>query len=124
MAITTPTLVAEMPHTRTGPWAVNNDEDDASTAVAMKAAGGADTALYLTHLTLSGQLLDSLIHLEDEDGTRIFGPIQMQADGGGVFSKDWKCPLRVTTNKGISVKCSSATAFTCYIEGFTAQLLP
>ena len=32
----------------------------------------------------------SKITLQDEDGTVLFGPIQMQSDGGGLFKKDWK----------------------------------
>jgi len=121
MSITTPTLVAELPIARSGPWAVNNDEDDASTSVQMKESPGAGKALYVTSLTLSGQLLDVAVTLVDEDDTVLFGPIFLQADGGGVFTKDWKYPLKLIDNKGLHVLGDGATAFTAYVEGWTGQ---
>jgi len=121
MALTTPTLVNELPIARSGPWCVNNNENDASTSVVMKAAPGAGYALYVTSLTLSGQLLDVAVTLVDEDDTVLFGPIQMQADGGGVFTKDWKYPLKLIDNKDLHVKADGATAFTAYVEGWTGQ---
>jgi hypothetical protein len=121
MAATTPTLVYELPTERSGPWCVNNDEDDAVPAVTLKAAPGSGYALYLTHVTLSGQLLDVAITLQDEDATVVFGPIQMQADGGGVFTKDWKYPLKLVANKSLDVTATDGVAFTVYVEGFTGK---
>ena len=123
MAITTPTLAGPglMPIMRIGPWAVNNDEDDANgAAVALKAAPGAGYSLYLTHVTLSGRAADLAITLRDGT-TVIYGPIQMQDNGGGNFTKDWEYPLKLTSNAALNVYASAATAFTVYVEGFTGK---
>jgi len=123
MAITTPIIIDETGQNivNGGYWSVNNDEDDGTPAVALKAATGAGTALYLTHVTMSGQLTDVAVTLEDEDGTVLFGPITLQADGDGLFTKDWKYPLKITDNKGLSVSATNGVAFTVYVEGFTGQ---
>ncbi len=99
----------------------NNDEDDADVAVAVVAAPGADKAIYLTHVTMSGRTTDVAISLRDGDGTVLFGPIQMQADGGGNFSKDWEHPLKVTDNKSLTVFATNSQAFTIYGEYFIGQ---
>lgn len=124
MAITTPTLCGDggLPINRSAPWAVNNDEDDGTPAVDIKAAPGAGYALYVTNIVLSGRLLDVAVTLQDGDGTVLFGPIQMQADGGALFTKDFLTPLKVTDNKALSVLATNGVAFTIYVEGFTGQL--
>jgi len=123
MAITTPTLIGDgmMPVARTGPLSFNNDEDDADVAVECIAAPGAGKAIYLTHVTMSGRTADVAITLQDEDATVVFGPIQMQADGGGNFSKDWKHPLKLTDNKALDVFGTNGVAFTLYGEYFIGQ---
>lgn len=123
MAITTPTLIGDgmMPVSRTGPLSFNNDEDDADVAVECIAAPGAGKAIYLTHVTMSGRTADVAITLQDEDATVVFGPIQMQADGGGNFSKDWKHPLKLTDNKALDVFGTNGVAFTLYGEYFIGQ---
>lgn len=123
MAITTPVIVDDglYPISRLAMWCVNNDEDDATPSVALKDAPGAGNALYLTHVTMSGQLSDVAITIVDEDGTVLFGPIQMQADGGGVFVKDWKYPLKLTDNKALHVLATNSVAFTIYVEGFIGK---
>ena len=120
MAITTPTLVAHLPRKHSGPWAVNNDEDDATPAVELKAAPGAGKALYLTSVSFSGQTVDVAITLLD-GSTVIFGPIQMQADGGSLFTKDWKHPLKLTANTALNVLATNGVAFTVYVEGWTCE---
>jgi len=124
MAITTPTLAGPglMPIALSGPYSFNNDEDDAnSAAVELVAAPGAGSALYLTHITISGITADIAITLRDEDDTVLFGPIQMQADGNGLFSKDWKNALKLIDNKALEVYASAASAFTIYGEYFIGQ---
>lgn len=125
MAITTPVLAGPglMPIARTGPLTFNNDEDDANgTAQQCVAAPGAGKALYLTHITISGITADIAITLRDAvAGTVLFGPIQMQADGGGLFTKDWKHPLKLTDNKALFVYADAASAFTIYGEYFIGQ---
>ena len=123
MAITTPVLIGDgqMPEARSGPLSFNNDEDDADVAVAIVAAPGAGKAIYVTHVTMSGRTTDVAVSLRDGDGTVLFGPIQMQADGGGNFSKDWKHPLKVTDNKSLTVFATNSQAFTIYGEYFIGQ---
>jgi hypothetical protein len=122
MAITTPTIVNEVPFARSGPFSFNNDEDDANAAaVACVAAPGAGKAIYLTHVTISGRLADIAITLRNGDTTVMFGPIQMQADGGGNYKKDWKYPLKLTDNTALYVYASAASAFTLYGEYFIGQ---
>jgi len=126
MAITTPTLVGagSFPIERIAPWAVNNSEDDANPAVEMKAAPGAGKALYLTHVTMSIQfsgISDSKVTLKDEDGTVLFGPITLQSNGEGNYTKDWRDPLKLADNKGLYVYAPDYDMFTCYVEGFTGD---
>jgi len=122
MAITTPTLVAELPITRSGPFAFNNDEDDANgAAVSCVAAPGAGKALYLTHITISGRTADIAITLRNGATTVMFGPIQCQADGSGLFTKDWDFPLKLTDNTALYVYASAASAFTLYGEYYIGQ---
>lgn len=100
----------------------NNAEDDAnSDPVECVATPGAGKAIYLTHITLSGRLADIAITLRDEDDTVLYGPLQMQADGSGLFTKDWKHPLKLIDNKALEVYASAASAFTLYGEYFIGQ---
>ena len=123
MAITTPTIVNELPVARSGPYSFNNDEDDANgTAQQCVATPGAGSALYLTHISISGRVADIAITLRDAvAGTVLFGPIQCQADGSGVYTKDWKYPLKLTDNKALFVYASAASAFIIYGEYFIGQ---
>ena len=123
MAITTPVLAGPglMPKSISGPYSFNNDEDDADVAVELVATPGAGKAIYLTHVTMSGRTNDVAITLQDEDATVLFGPIQMQADGGGLFTKDWKHPLKLIDNKALDVFGTNSQAFTIYGEYFIGQ---
>lgn len=124
MAITRPILAGPglMPVSRSGPLCFNNDEDDAN-AAAVECVGtpGAGKALYLTHITISGRTVDVAITLRDSDDTVLYGPIQMQADGGGNFTKDWEHPLKLTDNKALEVYANAAQAFTLYGEYFIGE---
>ena len=121
MAVTTPTLVAELPYPRSGPFAFNNEEDDGTPAVECVAAPGAGKAIYLTHVTISGTTTDVAVTLQDEDDTVLFGPIQCQADGGSILTKDWKYPLKLTDNKALEVLGTNGVAFCLYGEYYIAQ---
>lgn len=125
MGLTTPTLAGPgiYPVSRSGPLAFNNDEGDANTdAVECVGVPGTGKALYLTHITISGRTADVAISLWDAIlGTVLFGPIQMQADGGGNFTKDWKHPLKLADNKALYVEADAVEAFTLYGEYFIGQ---
>lgn len=139
MTITTPVLAGDgvFPIERYAPWAVNFHSDDLTAAGVtqeLKATPGAGKALYVTHVTMGivdsaaqGYLIDNKITLKDGDGAVLFGPIQMQQQGGGVFSKDWPedAPLKLTDNKALNgavarTAGSYNTAALIYVEGFTA----
>ena len=129
MAITTPTLAGPglFPIERINPWAVNDYVAETGAAHEVKAAPTrANSALYLTHVTMSAHFVvviqDVKITLQDEDGTVLFGPIQLQSDGGALFKKDWKYPLKLIDNKALYVLGNiPAASFTLYVEGFTGD---
>jgi len=138
MTITTPKLAGAgaQPIERYAPWAVNYHSADLGVATSqeLKAAPAVGKAHYVTHVTmgivdnaLQGYLIDNKITLKDGDGTVLFGPIQMQQQGGGVFSKDWPedAPLKLTDNKALNGAIARSagsynTAALIYVEGFTA----
>ena len=93
MAVTTPTLKADLPLARRGPLAFNNTDNDAG-ATLITAPTGAGESIYLTSITFSDRTVDVRITLIDEDTNTLFGPIQLQANGSGLFTKDWKTPLK------------------------------
>ena len=121
MAVTTPTLVAELPYPRSGPFAFNDDNTDADVATILVAAPGAGYAIYLTNIVISGRTVDVAVTLRDGDTDPLFGPIQCQADGGSLFSKDWKYPMKLTDNTGLYVFATNTVDFTIYGEYFIAQ---
>ncbi len=123
MAITTPVLAGPglMPRGRAEPLSFNDDNTDADPATTLVTSPGAGKAIYLTHVTMSGRTVDVAISLRDSDGTVLFGPIQMQADGGGNFSKDWKHPLKLTDDKDLDVFATEGVDFTIYGEYFIGQ---
>lgn len=124
MAITEPTLTGPglMPLSRSGPWAINDDQtDDASGSIEIKGAPGPGYSLYLTHVTMSGRLADVAITLEDSAGLDVYGPIQMQVDGGANFTKDWEFPLKLPSGLALHVDASADQDFTVYVEGFTGK---
>lgn len=123
MAITTPTLAGPgLFPINAGPMlSFNNDEGDADAAVQCVGTPGGGKAIYLKHITMSGRTTDVAITLQDEDGTVLYGPIQMQADGGGNFTKDWKDPLKLIDNKALYVFATNSQAFTLYGEYFIGQ---
>ncbi len=125
MAITRPTLAGPgLFPINAGPMlSFNNDEDDAN-AAAIECVGvpGTGKAIYLKHIAISGRLADIAITLRDAvAGAVLFGPVQMQADGSGLFTKDWEHPLKLDDNKALFVYASAASAFTIYGEYFIGQ---
>lgn len=121
--ITRPTLAGPglMPVVRGAPLCFNNDEGDGDTAVICVDAPGAGKAIYITHVTMSGRTTDVAITLQDEGGTVLFGPIQMQDSGGSNFTKDWKHPLKLIDDKALYVFATADQSFTLYCEYFIGQ---
>jgi hypothetical protein len=102
-------------------WAVNDDNTDADPATLLKAAPGAGKALYITAIAMSGRTADVAITLQDEDGTVLIGPLQMQGDGGSLFTKDFPNPIKLIDNKALYVFATNTVDFTVFVEGFTGQ---
>ena len=106
---------------------MNNDEDNASTAVKIKDAPGVGYTLYVTHMTVSSRLVDISIRLLNGDTVagdtdELFGPFGLQANGNSTCQKDFKYPLKLTSNTGLYVyNFGNPTAFTVYVEGFTGK---
>ena len=121
MAITTPTIVNELPIARSGPFTFNDDNTDATPASELVAAPGAGKAIYLTSVTYSDRTVDCAVTLQDEDDNVLFGPIQLQSDGSGLFTKDWKYPLKLPDNKALEVLATDTVDFTIYGEYFIGQ---
>lgn len=142
MTITRPILAGDGIHPVevNAPWAVNFLSDDFGAGgvneelkVAPTRAG---SALYLTHVTMclvadsvKGYLIDAKVSLVDGVGDTAFGPIQLQAQGGGIFQKDWPkdAPLKITDKKALD--CVAAygggsydSAILVYVEGFTGDV--
>jgi len=140
MAITTPILAGDGIHpieVDCNRWATNYHSGNYAAgglSQELKAAPSrSNSALYVTHVTM-GIVADSTWHYEidnklsliDGDGTVLFGPIGLQAQGEGLFQKDFDKPLKVTDNK--SLKCKGVfgggsynTASFIYVEGFTGD---
>jgi len=139
MTITTPVLAGGgmRPIEINIPWAVNYHTADIGAgglSAELKAAPTrANSATYLTHVTMGivdsaaqGYLINNKISLVDGAGAVVLGPIQMQAQGNGLFQKDFDPPLKITDGKALDVSVTRAagsynTAALIYVEGFTGD---
>lgn len=132
MAITTPILASSgnQPIEVNAPFAVNYTGLFTAGALAdeLKAAPTRDgSAIYLTHVTMSivkrtNRIQDTELTLVGGDAVTLFGPIQLQENGQGIFSKDFRHPLKVTDKKALDLSGvgpgTYQTACLVYIEGF------
>ncbi len=133
MAITTPALTGKNVIEKEPPFAVNFTSGNfigGSLAAELKAAPTRDgSAIYVTHVTMStvkdaqGIIVDAALRLVGGDSATLFGPIQLQSNGEGIFSKDFKAPLKVADKKaldvsGVGTGGSYQAAVVVYIEGF------
>lgn len=122
MAVTATVLTGAgmMPIARIAPWAVNSGSISATTT--LKAAPGAGKALYLEAVVISGAKSDVGLTLQDGDGTVLLGPLEMQSDGGSLFSKRFRQPIKLADNKALVVASDSEQdSFLVFVEGFTGQ---
>ncbi len=134
MTIATPTLTGDGNHPIevNAPFAVNFKSDAfvaGSLAAELKAAPTRDgSAIYLTHVTMSivknvNRVQDTALTLVGGDGAALFGPIQLQENGKGIFSKDFRHPLKVSDKKALDLSGAGPgggyqTAAFVYVEGF------
>lgn len=133
---TTPIIVNEVTHVRTGPWAVNLHSADFVAGVLNEELKAAPTrpnsATYITHLSMgvvkkdaTGFTNDCNLSLIDGAGINVFGPVSFETSGQTTFSKDFKYPLKITDNKALDVLGSCRSGYEpaawVYIEGWTGD---
>ena len=116
--MTTPKIVEEITHARTGPFAVNYHSADfiggALAAELIAAPTRPNSATYITHVTMgivrnaaNDILVAAHLRLIDGAGTDAFGPIQFVTAGQTTFSKDFDKPLKITDNKAVDLQGSA-----------------
>lgn len=120
-AISTPTIVEEIPYGSRTFWAINGNEADASTAIEIKAAPGAGKALFITSVLITCDDDDAAPVLQDEDDNLLFGPFYAKAAGPIVIAKEFSKPIRLVTNKALELKAAAAGSISIWVEGATAS---
>ncbi len=132
MAITTPALTGKNVIEKEAPFAINFTSGNfigGSLAAELKAAPTRNgSAIYITHVTMStvdGQVAieDAALTLVGGDAAVLFGPIQLQTNGSGIFSRDFNAPMKVADKKALDVVGtgpggSYQAAVVVYVEGF------
>lgn len=121
-AISTPTIVDEIPHRGRFLWAINGNEADAQTAIEIKAAPGTGKALYITSVLITCDDDDADPVLQDEDDNLLFGPFYAKVAGPIVIAKEFSKPIKLVTNKALEVKAAAAGTFSVWVEGATAEV--
>jgi len=119
-AISTPTIVDEIPFRERTLWAINGNEADASTAIEIKAAPGAGKALYITSVLITCDDDDADPVLQDEDDNLLFGPFYAKVAGPIVVAKEFSKPIRLVANKALELKAAAAGTISVWVEGATA----
>ena len=95
-------------------------DDDAATAKIMVDAPGADRRLILTHVSMNA-VLDNTIIIQNGASTLV-GPVAFEADGNGVWQKDFKWGLKLTANAAMNLKCNADTQVHIYLEYINAPV--
>jgi len=134
--LTTPKVVDEITHVRTGPWAVNYTSGTwigTGLAAELKAAPTrTNSAIYLTHVSMgvlkgtSDYVSPIQLSIADGNGENVFGPVHLAPTGTTTFSKDFSKPLKITDNKALDVSGSGGSgsykaACFVYVEGYTGD---
>jgi hypothetical protein len=119
-AISTPTIVDEIPFKGRVFWSINGYDTDASTAIEIKAAPGAGKSLYLTEIVIGSDDADAHPQLQDEDATVIFGPL-LSSTGGMHLVAVLRHPIKLTANKALALKAAAAGNVFVFVEGATAD---
>ena len=120
-AISTPTIVEEIPFSQKTIWAINGYEGDAQTAIEIKAAPGAGLSLYITAIVITSNDADAYPWLQDEDDNILFGRIfPVLTSGGFSLVKEFSKPIKLVTNKALEIKSAAAGNVSIWVEGATA----
>jgi len=120
-AISTPTIVDEIPFKGRSLWAINGYDTDASTAIDIKDAPGAGKSLYITSVIITCNDADAYPQLQDGDATILFGRFFTTATDSLSLVKEFKRPIKVATNKSIALKAAAGGNVSIWMEGATAD---
>ncbi len=120
-AISTPTLVDEIPFNGKVLFAINGSEADAQTAIEIKAAPGTGKAIYITSVLITCDDDDADPVLQDEDDNLLFGPFYAKAAGPIVVTKEFRHPIKLVTNKALELKAAGAGSISIWVEGAIAE---
>lgn len=121
-AISTPTMVNQVPYKGRVDWVLNGYDTDASTAIIIKAAPGVGKALFIKEVIITSDDADAYPHLQDEDDNVLFG--RFFSTNNGVLVLAWKFtrPIQLVTNKALELKAAAAGNVSIWIEGATAEV--
>ena len=121
-AISTPTIVDEIPFKGRVRWAINGYDTDLQTAIEIKAAPGVGKSLYITAVVITSNDADAYPYLQDEDDTILFGRFfPILTSGGFSLVKEFSKPIKLTTNKALELKSVAAGNVSIWVEGAIAE---
>lgn len=96
----------------------NGADNNSATAKEMVGTPGAGRRLILTHVSMNA-VADNTIIIQNGASTLI-GPVVLEADGAGVWQKDYKWGLKLTANAAMNLKCNADTQVHIYLEYINA----
>ena len=120
-AISTPTMVNQVPFKGRVDWVLNGYDTDASTAIIIKAAPGVGKALFIKEVLLTCNDADAFPYLQDEDDNILFGRF-FSSTSGIVIAWKFTRPIQLATNKALELKAVAAGNVSIWIEGATAEV--
>jgi len=98
----------------------NGADNDSDTAKVLVAAPGAGRRIILTHISINAAL-DLSITIQNGAAT-LLGPVAFEADGVGVWQKDFKWGLNLAANTALNVDASADAQFHIYLEYINAPV--
>lgn len=121
-AISTPTIVGEVPFRGKVLWAISGYDTNVSTAIEIKAAPGVGKSLYITAVVITSNDVAAYPWLQDEDDNILFGQFFTTLTTGG-FSlvKEFSKPIKLVSNKALEIKAAASGNVSIWIEGATAE---
>ena len=121
-AISTPTMVNQVPHKGRVDWVLNGYDTDVSTPIEIKAAPGVGKALFIKEVLITCDDADAYPYLQDEDDNILFG--RFFSTNNGVLVLAWKFtrPIQLVTNKALELASVAAGNVSIWIEGATAEV--
>ncbi len=118
-----PTIVEDNISKGRTDWVVNGIDSDASTAVEVKPAPGANNHLYIKKIIMQCETVAVDPQIQDNATSPqvLFGPFYSTTSGVPVVMDYGKYALRVAANQAIDLKAAGAGDVFVQITGFTAE---